>query len=185
MDDSAIVKLFWDRSETAITELSKKYGDYCLRLSSNILPDPQDAEECVNDAYHALWNAIPPERPHSLLAYLSRVVRNLSCDRADYRAAGKRDDRSRVYIQELESCFPAPDTLEDAFEARQITQVINAFLDSLDRTNRIIFVRRYYYFDTCKQIGKRVGLSESAVTTRLQRLRNRLRRELEKEEIFV
>ena len=185
MDDSAIIQLFWERSESAITELSKKYGDYCLRLSANILPDRQDGQECVNDAYLALWDAIPPARPDSLRAYLSRVVRNLSCGRADYRSAAKRDDRHRVCIQELDQCFPAPDTPESTLESRQITQTINAFLDQLDKTNRIIFVRRYYYFDTCKQIGKRVGLSESAVTTRLQRLRERLRKALEKEEIFV
>ena len=50
MDDKQIIRLFFERSEQAITELSQKYGALCLQLADNILNDHQDAEECVNDA---------------------------------------------------------------------------------------------------------------------------------------
>lgn len=185
MDDQTILRLFRARSDTAIGELAKKYGSLCQHLAENILGNPQDAEECVNDAYHALWNAIPPEEPRCLSAYLTRIVRNLSYSRQDYLTAAKRDRRCRVSLDELDACFPAPNTTEAALEARHVSETVNKFLSALKKTDRVIFVRRYYYFDTCKQIGKRVGLSESGVNRRLARLREELRASLEKEDIFV
>ena len=78
MDDRQIVRLFFERSERAITELSRKYGDLCFRIAGNILNDRQDAEECVNDAYLGAWNSIPPQAPDPLRSYICRIVRNLS-----------------------------------------------------------------------------------------------------------
>ena len=72
MDDKQIIRLFFERSEQAITELSQKYGALCLQLADNILNDHQDAEECVNDAYLGAWNSIPPQTPDPLRAYICR-----------------------------------------------------------------------------------------------------------------
>lgn len=60
MEDSKIVDLYWQRCELAIDETQRKYGGYCLSIAKNILQEPEDARECVNDTYLAAWNAIPP-----------------------------------------------------------------------------------------------------------------------------
>ena len=78
VEDSRIIELFFARSEQAITELSRKYGSVCGRVAGNILNDRRDAEECVNDAYLAVWNTVPPVRPDPLLSYVCRIVRNLA-----------------------------------------------------------------------------------------------------------
>lgn len=156
-----------------------------MRLSMNILHSREDAEECVSDAYHAVWEKIPPERPKALSAFLSRIVRNISYSKLDYITAIKRDERCNICLSELEDCLPASHGVEDTLEAKQITAVINAFLSEMDKTNRVIFVRRYFYFDSCKDIGKIVGLSQGAVHTRLSRMRAVLKQQLEKEEIMV
>ena len=63
MEDDKIIELFYERSEQAITELSDKYGAICNKIADNILNNRQDAEECVNDAYLAVWNTVPPQKP--------------------------------------------------------------------------------------------------------------------------
>lgn len=185
MDDQQIIELFWQRSEAALAEIKQKYGARALYFAQNLLNDRQDAEECVSDALLALWQQIPPERPRHLWAYFSRVLRNIGCSRLDYLCAAKRDRGSEVCLSELEDCFATRQTPEHLLEAGQITAVINRFLDGLDDTGRRIFVRRYYYFDSCADIGRLVGLSRGAVNTRLSRLRQELKKQLEKEEIFI
>ena len=76
MDDAAIVALFWARDERAIPAAAEKYGAYCAGIAGSILPDRRDAEECVSDVWLRLWNAIPPERPRSLAAYIATVTRH-------------------------------------------------------------------------------------------------------------
>lgn len=185
MEDQQIIELFWQRSETALEEVKQKYGSRALRFAHNLLNNRQDAEECVSDALMALWKQIPPERPRHLWAYFSRMVRNIGCSRLDYLHAVRRDRSSEVCLGELQDCFTSPETPEHILEAGQITQIINQFLDELDDTGRRIFVRRYYYFDSCADIGKLVGLSRGAVNTRLSRMRQELKKRLEKEEIFI
>lgn len=61
MEDAEIVDLFFQRSEQAIPETAAKYQGLIFQISRNILENPQDAEECVNDTYLGLWNR--PSRP--------------------------------------------------------------------------------------------------------------------------
>lgn len=185
MEDERIITLFNERSEGAIEALREKYGSRSMAVAVNILGNRQDAEETVNDALHVLWQRIPPEKPEHLWAYFSRVVRNISCDRVDYKNAARRLQSCEVCLSELEGCLAGGSDPQQILESEQITQVINCFLDGLDSENRMIFVRRYYYFDSCQEIGKLLGLRRGAVNTRLFRLRAELKQMLEKEEIFV
>lgn len=185
MEDAKIITLFQNRSEEAIEALKVKYGRRAMAAAINILGNTQDAEEAVSDAVHALWEQIPPEKPAYLWAYFSRILRNICCDRLDHSTAAKRDQRCQVCLEELAECLASPDLPENILESKQITEVINRFLDTLDRSSRIIFVRRYYYFDSCAEIAKQAGMTRGAVNTRLHRLRTQLRDILEKEGIFV
>jgi RNA polymerase sigma-70 factor (ECF subfamily) len=107
MEDRGIVGLFLERSEQAIGKLAEKYGRLCHQIAGNILSSAHDAEECVNDAYLALWNSIPPEKPQFLRAYLLKVLRNIAYDRLDKRNAMQRRSNMTVCMQELEDCLPS------------------------------------------------------------------------------
>lgn len=185
MDDRRIIGLFLERSEQAIDALSEKYGDLCHHIARNIAGNAEDADECVNDAYLALWDSIPPERPRYLRAYLTRVLRNIAYDRVDSRTAQMRDARLQVCLDELAECLPTPQAADAALERILIRQVMNDFLGTLSKKDRFLFLRRYYCMDSCRQIGKMAGMTESAVSTRLARLRAKLKVSLEKEGIFV
>ena len=185
MEDQRIIELFWERSELALTELEKTYGNRALQFARHILDNQRDAEECVNDALHVLWDRIPPERPTHLWAFFSRVLRNICCDRVDHIHAAKRDPWYEICLSELEGCLPGGQDIQSTLEARALQEAINAFLDGRSAKDRIIFVRRYYYFDTCGEIAQRLGISRGTVNTRLSRLRKELKRHLEKEELLL
>lgn len=176
MDDSAIIELFFARSEQAIRELDGKYGKTCHRLSYNILHNSQDAEECVNDAYLGAWNAIPPARPNPLLAFLCRIVRNLSLMRYHADRAAKRGGGSyTVALEELEGCLASPQTVEGNMEEQELIRLIEDFLDTLSPENRVLLMRRYWFSDSYGEIAARTGLSEKNVSVRLTRIRKQLR----------
>lgn len=185
MQDREIVELFFRRSEQAISELDRKYGKACYKVSFNILNSRQDAEECVNDAYLGTWNAIPPARPDPLLAFVCKIVRNLSLKAYHRKTAVKRNSVYEVAMEEMQNCLTASDDPEAELEARELAQVIDDFLRTLNRRDRVIFMRRYAYVDAYADIAKRVGLSEKNVSVRLTRLRKRLREYLSEKEVLA
>lgn len=175
MDDSAIITLFFERSEKAIAELSSKYGGRIFNTAFNILQNRQDAEECANDTYLGVWNAIPPQRPNSLLAFVCRIARNISVNRYKHDSAKKRGGGYDLCLDELAECVSSSDNVESQYAAKELAALLDEFLDTLGKTNRMIFVRRYWYLDTFESIAKYFGLHESAVRMRLSRIRGRLK----------
>lgn len=177
MEDKEIIELFFGRSEQAISELDKKYGKVCYKISFNIVNSRQDAEECVNDSYLGAWNAIPPARPDPLPAYICKIVRNISL-KVYYKMTNKRNSVYEAAIQEAEDCLTPADSVEAEIEAKELARAINSFLETLSEENRVIFMRRYAYIDTYEDIAKQVGLSEKNVSVRLTRMRRKLRKYL-------
>ena len=182
MEDQRIVDLYWNRDEDAILHTQRKYGGLCQTIANNILGNPQDAEECVNDAYLKVWNSIPPERPESLLSFLSRVVRNISLDKYRFNRAEKRSRGADIMFSELEECL-SDESLAALNEDEGIVDAINRFLKTLDQENRILFVRRYYYMDSNEMLAKTFGMNDNTIRQRLFRMRENLKKFLEKEGI--
>ena len=181
MEDSEILRLYFERDERAIGETQAKYGAFCLSLARNITGNAEDAKECVNDAWLRAWNHIPPERPENLRAWLGRVVRNLALNRYEREHAGKRMTALTELLDEWEDCLPAPGGVEEALDQEELTRVLNRWLETLPAGDRRIFVRRYWYGDSVKDLAKRAGIRAGAMTQRLYRLRLALRDVLTKE----
>ncbi len=181
LDDSEIIQLFYERSEQAIAALQKKYADILFSVSYNILKNRMDAEESVNDVYLAVWNTVPPQNPDPLLTYLIRIVRNISIKRYHKNSAIKRNSYYDIALSELENSLSDIESVEEKYEVKELAETINTFLDKIDKKNRRIFVRRYYFADSIEEIAKKFSLSENNVSVRLHRLRNKLKKYLEKE----
>lgn len=185
MDDEKIIELFFERSEQAIVELDDKYGKLCHNISANILNNKQDAEECVNDAYLGAWNTIPPERPNPLLSFICKIVRNLSIMRHHSNTAAKRNSTYDVALDELVETLASPTSVEDEIEAKQLTGIIESFLDTLSTENRVIFMRRYWFCQSYADIAKQVGITEKNVSVHLTRIRKQLRNYLLEKAVIV
>ncbi len=181
MDDSRIVALFLARREQAIAEVEAKYAAACRNIARNILKNERDAEECVNDAYLAVWNTIPPERPDPLKAYIFRIVRNIAVAKYHANTAVKRNSYYDTALEELEECLTTGDTVEAEITARELTGRINCFLSDMDEESRMLFVRRYWYGDGVGALAERFGTSRNNVSVRLSRIREKLKKELQKE----
>ncbi|MBR7092910.1 MAG: sigma-70 family RNA polymerase sigma factor [Clostridia bacterium] len=185
MDDSQIISLFLERSEQAITELSNKYGALCGRVAQNILHNQRDAEECVNEAYLAVWNTVPPRMPDPLSSYVCRIVRNLAVKQYHANTAAKRNSQYDVALDEVEACFPSARSVEQEADARQAAQALNRFLATLDRDSRVLFVRRYWYAASTEELAELLHISRHAVVIRLSRIRKKLKQYLYKEGVFL
>ncbi len=185
MDDSQIIILFFERSEKAIIELSNKYEAVCMKVSMNVLNNKQDAEECVNDSYLGVWEAIPPQKPNPLLAFLCRIVRNISINRYKKNNAQKRKSNYGSCIEELENILSSKNAVEEEYSEIELARMIDVFLDSLSNNNRMLFVRRFWYMDSYKEIANESGLKESAIRTRLSRIKSELKLFLEERGVIV
>ena len=185
MEDNKIIDLFFQRSETAISELAAKYGRLCHKIAQNILNNVSDAEECVNDTYLGVWNSIPPNHPESLSSYVCRIARNLSIKRYQYNTASKRNSVYDTSMEELEECIASLKDVESEIESQQLTKTIEQFLDTLNETDRILFMRRYYFSDSYADIAAQTGLTEKNVSVRLTRLRAKMKNYLTERDYVI
>lgn len=185
MEDKQILALLFQRSEQALTQIKEKYSGLCLSIAYRILPDKRDAEECLGDVLLKTWNAIPPDHPDSLAAYLSRITRNVALDRYSYNHAEKRSTALTDAFDELDGCLASSFNLEHLAETRDFGRFINSFLEKQSRQNRIYFVRRYWYGDSISDIATTFNVSEEKVKSSLFRTRNRLKSALEKEGVSL
>ena len=184
MEDQKIVNLLWQRAESAIDALAQTFGNRLMSIAMNILGVYQDAEESVNDTYLALWNTVPPKEPDPLGGYLHRIGRNLAITKLRANLAQKRNGSYDVALEELSHSLSAG-TMEDQTRARELGRAINGFLKTCTKENRILFLRRYWYGDGLEDVAQKMGLSIGTVSVRLFRLREKLKKYLLKEGIFL
>lgn len=185
MNDKAIIELFEQRSEKAVMELAKKYGSLCISIAKNILGDTEYAEECVNDTYLGVWNSIPPNQPESLSGYLCKVLRNVCIKRYHKNTALKRNSYYDTALDELEECLASSESVESSISSQELAALLDDFLKTLSKEDRIIFMRRYWYSDPPSVISKMTGRSTNSITVKLFRIRERLRKYLIKEGITI
>lgn len=184
VEDKTIVDLFWNRKESAIIETSKKYGNYLFKISFNILYSKEDSEECVNDTYLKAWNSIPPTRPNLLKAFLGKITRNLSIDL--YRknhTKGRGSGEVEIAIEELSSIIKSEEDINEILDEKYLVDKINEFLENINIKDRKIFLLRYFYLYSSKEIEKLTNIKVSTINTILYRTRNKLKEHLEKEGI--
>ena len=182
LEDREIVDLLWQREEAGLRAAGEKYGDACVGLARRLLGSVEDGEECWSDALLRLWNAVPPERPDHLRAYLEKLTRRLAIDRLRAASAGKRGGGEYpLLLEELGDCVPGSPGAEGEVLGRELGAAVGRFLKTQPRRDRILFLRRYFHGEAVGDLAKRFGMKENSVSAALRRIRLRLRRFLEKE----
>ncbi len=182
MEDRDILALFNARDEDALRRTSERYGAYCRAVARNILGSEEDAEECLSDALLKLWNAVPPETPRDLRAYLAKLTRSAAVDRLRAASAIKRGGgEASLALDELAECVSGASDAESEVLARALGEAVDRFLRKQTERDRALFIRRYFFAEPCAVIARRFGMKENSVSAALMRLRRRLRGELEKE----
>ena len=182
MEDSQIIGFLLARSEQAIRAMQEKYSGLCRRVVSNILPDFRDVDECISDTYLRVWKSIPPQHPDRLDSYIARIARNTALDRHDYNRASLRNSALTLAYEELKFVLPSRDEAVDQLAFRTF---LNQFLRSQKKDARIMFIRRYWYGDSVRQIAAAFGCGEEKVKSTLFRTRNKLRDAMIREGIYL
>ena len=186
MDDQEIIARFFARDEEGLTAARARYEPYCAAVARSLLNDPRDQEECLSDTWLRAWNAIPPQRPRSLGAFLAKITRNLAINRLrDGNAQRRGGGQVPLALEELGECVSPEGSPEGELDGQAAEEALNRFLDGLPPLQREVFLRRYWYLDSIEDIARRAGWSKSRVTTTLHRLRVRLRAHLIQEGIDV
>ncbi len=186
MDDQEIIARFFARDEEGLTAARARYEPYCAAVARSFLNDPRDQEECLSDTWLRAWNAIPPQRPRSLGAFLAKITRNLAINRLrDGNAQRRGGGQVPLALEELGECVSLEGSPEGELDRQAAEEALNRFLDGLPPLQREVFLRRYWYLDSIEDIARRAGWSKSRVTTTLHRLRVRLRAHLIQEGIDV
>ena len=186
MEDQAIVRLFVARDENAIGQTQTKYGSRLKYLAYEITQDTQTAEECENDVYLGAWNAIPPHEPYDYFyAFLTRLTRNVALNRCRSLHTQKRKATVDELTDELANTIPGGNDVDEFIDDTVLRESLNAFLATLPEETRNVFVRRYWYMDSIREIAERTGCTEGKVKTVLFRMRAKLRNYLEKEGVTI
>lgn len=175
MEDHQIIQEFYERSEQAVRHLSDKYGGLLQTVATRILGNKQDAEECVNDALLAAWNTIPPNHPDSLPAYICRITKNISLNKYHANTAQKRNHYYDLVLDELEETLAGNNSVEGEILAKELECAINSFLAALKRSDRIIFIKRYWLLEPVTDIARSLGKSQNYVSVHLHRIRKKLK----------
>jgi len=182
MDDEKIVALYWERSEEAIHETEIKYERYLIKIACNVLTDMEDSKESVNDTYLKAWNSMPKHRPSVLSTYLGKITRQAAIDIFRKRNSQKRyGSEYALSLSELDECIPDVGNTEQEYELQELGRIINTYLRTISQDARHVFVSRYYFMDSIRDISKCFDMSESKVKSMLYRTRLGLREYLEKE----
>lgn len=184
MEDRKIVDLYFRRDQQAVAETADKYGRLLAKIAYGILNSSHDAEECVNDTYLKLWEAIPPDDPDDLCSFAARIVRNLAINMLSKKNTLKRG-QGQLYavLEELAECIPSENSIEESIDEKELTGLINRFLEGLPKKARIIFVRKYWWLDSIRSIAADLNMSENSVRAMLFRTKVKLKKLLEKEGI--
>ncbi len=182
MKDHEIVALYCARSEEAIKRTDEQYGDYCRAIASRVLKNCEDTEECVNDTYFQVWNAIPPKQPSCFRLFIAKITRNAALDLFRKRHADKRyNDQIPLVLEELDACIPSHVQTEAQVDEALLIELLDRFLDTLPPREKWAFSRRYWNMDSVKDIADRLGMTQNYVKVMLHRTRRKLLAVLEKE----
>ena len=174
MEDSQIIELFWKRDEAALSAVSEKYGKYCNTIARNIIGNEQSVEEIVQDTLLKLWEAIPPNRPDNLQAFVGRVTRNAALNTVKASDAQKRGGGETVLALDDMRNVSTGNIVEDLAEQHEVLDAVNDFLRSLPARKREVLLLKYWHCFNVSDISQIVGMSEANVLNILKRQRKKL-----------
>jgi RNA polymerase sigma-70 factor (ECF subfamily) len=174
MEDNEIVELLYVHDEAGLKETKNKYENLLKSLSYEILRNIEDSNECVNDTYLKIWDTIPPYKPSFFKSFICKLTRQLSIDKYRYNHRKNRNNNNSISLSDLDYEISDNRTIESEFDKNMLMECINKFLDNLDVTSQILFVRKYFFFEDTKSLSKRYEISETNINVKLFRIKNNL-----------
>lgn len=186
LSDSQIIDLYWKRQENAILETDHKYGQFLFRIAYNILQDKLDCEECQNDTYLKVWNAIPPTRPTEFAAFLVQIMRRIAINRYKEKTCKKRiSSELTVAMEDVQNTLHSDDAVGAVYQAREVGKIINDYVKALPNRQRYIFIDRFYLSESVETIAADLKISSATVYREIDKIKQGLKLHLERNDIYI
>lgn len=185
MEDKRIIELLFERDESALKILEKRYGSLIVHILNQLLPDREDVEECKNDVYLAVWNSIPPNNPEFLKAYVCKVTRNIAIKLIRFKNTKKRPVYAEIALDELGECISRSGCPEEIMETKELGRLMNLYIRSLSEENQMLFIRRYFFGDSVDDLSERFKMRSNTVAVKLLRMRNALKDYLKEQGVNI
>lgn len=184
--DEEIIEMYWRRDENAIKRTDEKYGQSLYRTAYNILHEHRDCEECKNDTYLGVWNAIPPAKPNSFRAFITQIMRRIAINKY-YENTRKRKVPSEltVSMEECEAFIGEGESVEEEVFVKELGGFISDFVRGLPDKKQYIFMSRFYFVEPVSVTAKELGITQSAVYKELSKLKKELKANLKSRGIDV
>ena len=183
-EDDELVLRAQDHDEAAFAELMRRTSPAAMRLAVSILRDRQEAEDELQNSYVKAWRHVGQfQRESKFSSWISRIVFNQCLMRL-------RKLRSAQFLYldgpGAEEGMAHPDlpderaTPEDALGAAELSEVVGREIRRLPPLLRHVLVLRDMENLSSAEAAQRLGISCSAVKSRLLRARAELRSRLQK-----
>ena len=186
IEDEQIIELYWQRSENAIQETDKKYGQFLFRIAYNILHDRLDCEECQNDTYLDVWKAIPPTRPTVFPAFITKIMRRIALDRYKEKTAKRRiPSEYTVSMEDIKDTLHSNETVDSEYAAEELGKIISDYVRSLTDRQRYIFIDRFFLAEPVETIASDLAISVPTVYREIDKIKQGLKTYLESNEVYV
>ena len=184
--DEKIIDMYWERNPNAIQETDEKYGALLRNVAYNILSDALDCEECQNDTYFDVWNAIPSARPTAFSAFIVQIMRRTAIDRYRKKSSKRRvPSQLTLSIEDLENSICNSLSIEEAYEAKEIGKMVNDYVASLNDRQRYIFIDRYYMAESVEKIASDLAIPVKTAYLEIGKIKKGLRKYLERNGVHV
>jgi RNA polymerase sigma-70 factor (ECF subfamily) len=163
-------RLAAEGDEYAFARLISEHSSAMMRVAFVIAGDWSTAQDAVQSAWTLAWKKLPSVRdPAKLEAWLVSIAAN------ETRTILRRT-RRRMVVETHAGPEPTPGSDPDA--AIDLVDLRNA-LRRLSPDDRALVAMRYLSGFDATQIGAAMGISSSGVRSRLGRILERLRKDLE------
>ena len=181
MSDEQTVERLKQRDPEALSVLMDAYASSIYGLIGRIIHgigQPEDIEECVSDTFVTVWHRIEEYESSrgSLRAWIHIIAKYKALDcRRKLMTAGRT-------IELPHQVALAGDSLERAVLLKSEVEDVLQQVDRLNKLDRDIFYRRYFYYEPLETIAQEMRLTRKAVENRLRRIRQTLRQQMKMEQ---
>lgn len=184
--DEQIIELYWRREEKAIQETDKKYGQFLFRIAYNILHERLDCEECQNDTYLGVWNAIPPTRPTVFPAFITQIMRRIAINRYKEKASKKRiPSELTISMEDVNGTLHGDDSVAVKYEMAEVGKIINNYVRELSDRQRYMFIDRFYLAESVETIATDLSISVPTVYREIDKIKHSLKLYLEWNDVYI
>ena len=185
--DEEIIEMYWQRDPDAIQATDQKYGKLLRNAAYNILSDLLDCEECQNDVYLRVWNAIPSTRPTDFFAFIMQIMRRIAFNRYKEKSRKKRvPSQLTLSLEELQTSLSSGKTVEEEYDAKVLGELITEYVRNLSDRQQYIFVDRYYMAEPVEKIASDLSISSVRTVYReIEKIKQGLKEYLEGNGVYV